>query len=104
MAQEAQVQHTTPTEAATHPPGTMTPKLNASKGKKDLKDAVVWGAELNSTSRRDVGGELTKAMLLVCCNLLIATRGWTYKRTLEKLVGGNAIMPPSAESSSLSWI
>ena len=41
MAQEAQVQHTTPTEAATHPPGTMTPKLNASKGKKDTAAAAL---------------------------------------------------------------
>ena len=41
MAQEAQVQHTTPTEAATHPPGTMTPKLNASKGKKDAAAAAL---------------------------------------------------------------
>ena len=40
MAQEAQVQHTTPTEAATHPPGTMTPKLNKTKKDKQLKAAA----------------------------------------------------------------
>ena len=55
MAQEAQVQHTTPTEAATHPPGTMAPKLNTKKDKQLKAAALAAAAEAKALDRAAQG-------------------------------------------------